>query len=514
MIHEALIRRAIHKELKTYFDPAVVPLEHEIDLKGVDKLVLSYCNIYAIDNLHGFEHLTELKLDNNIIERICNLSHLTNLRWLDLSFNKLRRIEGLEALVNLTDLSLFDNEISTIEGLDNLTKLNVLSLGNNQIKDLSFVQGLRKFKHLRLLNLKGNPVCQHDDYHNTVFAYLTNLKYLDYVVIEASQFAKARDAKLDQLLILEAKEKAEEQAAKERRVEEEKQKQLDEANLQGLSTLFADMIKADSEYPKIRVLPGFEPLQAQYQASFAQIIEEFSADILARHKLKQAEKATFESVLLQCHQTAEDESKAEIARYNHLKKKAFKSYTESLDRGQADQSALASLRASLEEAVHQLMDIEMLLVEQVESLLEEFDKSYLKLLGENVLRINAAFRSLLDLGSRHTSAVYELTHTLLERYAKDDTFTDDVDVKAILGDKDVLSNAVSTSHENQEGRVALMEDQVREREEGNGKRLIKALRDEARLRNRKRVAEIYEFKAREEANIAEQEEQQEEEEDI
>lgn len=84
VIHEALIRRAIHKELKTYYDPAVVPLESELELETVDKLVLSYCNIYAIDNLQGFEKLTELKLDNNIIHQIEHLDHLTNLRWLDL----------------------------------------------------------------------------------------------------------------------------------------------------------------------------------------------------------------------------------------------------------------------------------------------------------------------------------------------------------------------------------------------------------------------------------------------
>ena len=28
------------------------------------------CNVYAIDNLQGFERLTELRLDNNIIEKI------------------------------------------------------------------------------------------------------------------------------------------------------------------------------------------------------------------------------------------------------------------------------------------------------------------------------------------------------------------------------------------------------------------------------------------------------------
>lgn len=513
VIHEALIRRAIHKDLATFYDLAVVPLEHEIDLAQVERLVLSYCNIYAIANLQGFERLTHLQLDNNIIERIGNLGHLTNLRWLDLSFNNIRQIQGLDALVNLTDLSLTDNEITVIEGLDKLTKLNVLSIGNNQIKDLAAIPPLRKFTNLRALNLKNNPVCLHDDYHNTVFAYLTNLRYLDNVVIEASQFAKARDAKLDQLLILEAKEKTDEVAERERKLAAEQQSVLDEANLAGLSTLFADMIRADNEHPKIKVLPGFDAIQRAYREGFTVIIDEFSADILEKHHVKVEEKKMVDEVLEKVQSAAVRESRAEIDRFRHLQKRAFKAHTESLDRGRADTSILPALRAELGTLVHELLAIEMLLVEQVENILEEFEKAFFKLISENVLRINGAFRALLDASNKHLSQVYDLTHTLLERYTKDDTFTDDLDVRAILADKDVLNNAVSTSHENQEAKIAAKEDEVREREEGNGKRMVKQLRDAHRARNRKRVAEIYGFKSIEEAAIAQQEAQQDEEED-
>lgn len=513
VIHEALIRRAIHKDLATFYDLAVVPLEHEIDLAQVERLVLSYCNIYAIANLQGFERLTHLQLDNNIIDRIGNLSHLTNLRWLDLSFNNIRQIQGLDALVNLTDLSLTDNEISVIEGLDKLTKLNVLSIGNNQIKDLSAIPPLRKFANLRALNLKNNPVCLHDDYHNTVFAYLTNLRYLDNVVIEASQFAKARDAKLDQLLLLEAKEKTDELAERERKLLAEQQAVLDSANLAGLSTLFVDMIRADNEHPKIKVLPGFDALQRAYKDGFTAIIEEFSGDILEKHGVKVEEQKMVEEVLEKVHAAAVRESRGEIDRFRHLQKRAFKAHTESLDRGRADTAILPALRAELGTVVHELLAIEMLLVEQVENILEEFEKAYFKLISENVLRINGAFRALLDASNKHLSQVYDLTHTLLERYTKDDTFTEDLDVRAILADKDVLNNAVSTSHENQEAKIAAKEDEVREREEGNGKRMVKQMRDAHRARNRKRVAEIYGFKSIEEAAIAQQEAQQDEEDD-
>jgi hypothetical protein len=190
VIHEALLRRAIHKDLATFYDSAVVPLESEIDLENQERLVLSFCNIYAISNLAGFEKLKHLQLDNNIISRISGLDHLVNLRWLDLSFNNIRSIQGLSCLVKLTDLSLADNEITTISGLDNLVELNVLSLGNNQIADLSCVLPLRRFKNLRALNLKGNPVTKQDDYINSVCAYLTGLRYLDNQVVEASQVSK------------------------------------------------------------------------------------------------------------------------------------------------------------------------------------------------------------------------------------------------------------------------------------------------------------------------------------
>lgn len=184
-------------DLLTLHDPSTCPQADELDLQEVSSLLLSFQNIYKIDNMEGFENLTKLQLDNNRIQKIQNLDHLVNLEWLDLSFNQITTIENLDTLVNLKDLSLFNNQITKIENLDALKKLNVLSLGNNQIENLDYIKDLRQFKNLRLLNLKGNKVCDDADYHNTVFAYLTGLKYLDYTLIEPYQFQKARDAKLE-----------------------------------------------------------------------------------------------------------------------------------------------------------------------------------------------------------------------------------------------------------------------------------------------------------------------------
>ena len=67
-------------------------------------------NIKIIDNLWGFDMLTELKLDNNCIERIENIGHLTGLTSLDLSFNAIEVLEGLQPgdQVVLSDMSQWD----------------------------------------------------------------------------------------------------------------------------------------------------------------------------------------------------------------------------------------------------------------------------------------------------------------------------------------------------------------------------------------------------------------------
>ncbi|KAM7542282.1 hypothetical protein Aperf_G00000009138 [Anoplocephala perfoliata] len=118
-----------------------------IAFDSVKKLGLSYqmvknsnsfstLDILLVGGLNQFTSLTELLLDNNIIERIEGLDYLGNLRRLDLSFNSIHQIENLEKLVNLEDLSLFHNFVEKIENLDMNQKLRFLSLGRNGISDL------------------------------------------------------------------------------------------------------------------------------------------------------------------------------------------------------------------------------------------------------------------------------------------------------------------------------------------------------------------------------------------
>ena len=156
-----------------------------------------YCliDIIEIDNLTGMDGLIKLQLDNNIITNIAGLEKLTKLKWLDLSFNMIESIKGLDNLRQLEDLSLFSNRITVLEGLDNLENLNVLSVGSNEIANLEHsVNYLHKLRNnLEVLKIIDNAFREvnEKDYKFRIIAYLKNLKYLDYELIEVKCREKA-----------------------------------------------------------------------------------------------------------------------------------------------------------------------------------------------------------------------------------------------------------------------------------------------------------------------------------
>ncbi|RXN19781.1 dynein regulatory complex subunit 3 [Labeo rohita] len=183
VIDEEMLQQAI-EEQGPQGQAGDIAKKEGIQYEDVLQLRLDYRNILKIYHLWHFTTITKLQLDNNVIERIEGLENLTNLIWLDLSFNNIEVIEGLDSLVKLQDLSLFNNRISVIENLDTLQNLHILSLGNNAVAQLENVLYLRKFKNLRTLNLAGNPICDEEKYKIFVTAYLPDLVYLDYRLLD------------------------------------------------------------------------------------------------------------------------------------------------------------------------------------------------------------------------------------------------------------------------------------------------------------------------------------------
>lgn len=494
VIDEKLIREAVVDDIDQ--DTGVNIKPEDIELLEVTELSLSFKNIYSIDNLVGFEQLVKLQLDNNIIDRIQNLDQLVNLKWLDLSFNNITKIENLEKLTSLTDLSLFNNRLTAIGGLDSLTQLNVLSLGNNQIENLDSIKALRNFPNLRLLNLKGNPVCKNDDYRNTIFAYLTKLKYLDYVLIEASELSKARDSKLDELVRLEAKEEAQKVQRQEEKKVQERVDLFKAANLGGLNNIIDWVMSEDDQYNKLKKLPGYQKIIEDYRVNANKITGEFAEAILSRHTDKCEEKDLFQSIVAKASREAEDKSIDKVQSFEARKKRCFAAFQESRGAGQApDLAVLEGLRKAVAVLHDELMDVEMLLVEMINDVLDEFEETFMKFVTINVQGITSGFNQLTDVVNWYRESLQALVTELLEKMANEnaDPETDNAEVTALLTDRDALLTTVATSNDNHQGKIMQRGDEIGEQEDSDAKRFIRDSRQDEYERNRFRVSEIQEL---------------------
>jgi hypothetical protein len=104
-----------------------------------------------------------------------------------------------------------------LEGLDNLHELNVLSVGKNKIgSHETAVTYLRSLKNkLEVLKMaenpfnKGSAAINEIEYKQYVIAYLKDLKYLDYELIEEDTREKANEKHKEDINENESKNNAE-----------------------------------------------------------------------------------------------------------------------------------------------------------------------------------------------------------------------------------------------------------------------------------------------------------------
>lgn len=113
-----------------------------------------------------------------MLEQLPPLSSLKGLRKLGAAHNQLRELP--QGLTQLYELRLNHNKISKVPSNRVPAGLKVLDLGSNLIKDFrllisklifSDIEGIKEVcsTFLNNLNLKGNEICQNNDYQKTVF---------------------------------------------------------------------------------------------------------------------------------------------------------------------------------------------------------------------------------------------------------------------------------------------------------------------------------------------------------
>ncbi|XP_033023731.1 dynein regulatory complex subunit 3 [Lacerta agilis] len=494
VIDEEMLQKAV-EEQGPKEEAGILAKKEGINFKDVLALQLDFRNILKIDNLWQFKNLTKLQLDNNIIEKIEALDTLVHLVWLDLSFNNIEVIEGLDALVNLQDLSLYNNRISKIENLDTLQELQVFSIGNNNIQTLENVIYLRKFKNLRTLNLTGNPVCENEVYSAFIAAYLPDLVYLDFRLVDDNTREMAL---IKYQYAIEEMRHGETLAMAKQQVLDAQQKQVEYHKLAYVeylngSFLFDSMFADDPEAAKLLYLPGVPDLLEIYKTKFVAICENLFEYGLKQYERREAEVALF----YECLNEALEENHqlcSKILQDFEEKNLGVIDTIQNLSDNQAIEMKLAEYNFEITKLSDVLMTEEMLLVDQLEEVIKDFERNIADLVSNFIENEQGMMAQCRDLENQHHEKLLEIAVNTLEKIVKSE-FDEEMpdDVRMLFVDKDTIVNAVNASHDIHLLKIDNREDEIITKSNGWATTLVEKVHKTEIQRNRSRVLEINQY---------------------
>jgi hypothetical protein len=141
---------------------------------------------------------TELHLSNRNISTLANFNAFSQLSTLWVNNNKLIKLEGLDKNIRLRNLHAHGNRIQRLEGssLAFFKFLEYLTLNDNLLESIVDVVGeMKHLRHLKNLDLFGNPISQEDNYRLLIISEIPWLRTLDRVTITTQERNEAMHLK-------------------------------------------------------------------------------------------------------------------------------------------------------------------------------------------------------------------------------------------------------------------------------------------------------------------------------
>jgi len=426
-----------------------------------------------------------------VINEIEGLGHLTNLTWLDLSFNNIKKIEGLNKLTKLTDLSLSNNRIEYFEGLDKLTQLHVLSIGHNLLSTLEGVIYLRQFRNLRMLNLIGNPIAENPEYRPFILSHVNNLVYLDFRRVDKREVEAAQEQFQEETIELKEKDADEEKLRRRQAEHDAKQEEMRQWNLAGVSGLVDAMLDDNADFARLRLIPSMEegipPLKEKYKEK----LEDFTGYMKDEFLRKEAEHKEFKGVLDGLVKEQQEMSRNIVSRVEGWKKVLARKAAK--EPGTLEESVNIQLD-ELETVRGGLMESEMMLAENIQSLIDELVRNYQALSERSKNLVQAFFSEVRALSITFNETMNREAIAVLDRVAASENEEEieafDESVRGLVQDKDQLMQLVQSCHDSNTARIDQLEDSIHQEEARRNAALGKKYNDWAYKRNRETVIEV------------------------
>lgn len=492
VIDEEMLGKAVEEQGPKYEAGKIAKLEG-IDYCDVFSLRLDFKNILKIDGLWEFTRLTKLQMDNNIIEKIEGIEMLVNLVWLDLSFNNIEVIEGLDSLTKLEDLTLYNNRISRIENMDNLRQLQVFSIGNNDLRELENITYLRKFRRLKTLNLSNNPLCELTNYKHYVAAFLPHIEFLDYRLLDEQTKAAAYERHMIQVEELMDNEKKAQ--AKEEEAEQKSKKFLlhQKAYVENLDGpfLFESLYSEDTEGQKLKQMPGVDEILIVFAEKFNAVTLAIFEFGLQEYQKREEEINLFWSCVEEAKQENKEMGMAAVEKFMGEKKAMFQELAQITDPKVIEQR-VGDYNTVVTELWDKLMGYEMQLVDQLEEVIQNFERNMQDLVSIFFESLQGFLAQCRDIENMNNERMMEISQVTLDKVVKSEIDEEiSEELRMLFVDKDTIMNAVSTSHDVHLLKIDNKEDDIVTRVNNWLKTMIETIHEEQEItRNRARVTEI------------------------
>lgn len=271
---------------------------------------------------------------------------------------------------------------------------------------------------------------------------------------------------------------------------------LHAANIDGVHSLFEDMIRDDSEFLRLSKLPGFDEKMKKYEVGIIKQRDKYTDAVIAIYNEKSREDEILCKTLKKVAFASESKS---IKIINAFQNEELNTLTEQILAITDESKAADIVNEKLKLKSDSLMEAEMECVEQINFIMNAYEDRITDLMKKNLNNAEAYFSEIQSLENDNHQSLLDLIASILEKIKEHgidavvEALPENEALRNMIVDKEAINNSITLSHDNHISHIGRLEDLVRDREEKEKKEKMDKLNDEQYKRNRLRISEILIF---------------------